>query len=316
RGYREASGSVGDVPDALKAAAGKATKDDETPAPKAVDPRKGGDASHKLAEGIAAKAASTSTTPASAPAEEVGTEYSKKYRGISFKLVVTGDGYRLVAPTGHELDRTLHSSPTAAAKALTGWTAVNGRKFFGMTAGAKVARAPGTPKAKPAQGVKVDDPRLPSVGETIHKDYGGAHYEMVRLRDAEGRDFYVVSEIRASETKAVGTFSSVSAAASEIAGCQENGHRFFHLDSGVPAMDPWMLVARLCEDMTPEVAMRHIGTFGTPSVEDATDFANKLARLDYKERTIAHAKTLTAEANALVAKMTADAEAYAAKASA
>jgi hypothetical protein len=285
KGYREAAGGKSEgVPKKLKKAAGSKKGKKKSAAKKEDDPRTSGDASHKTAEATAAKV------------DEAGKVYVKKYRGSQYKLVVMDEGYRVEAPTGHEHDGAFFKSATAAAKAVTGWTSVNGRKWWGLTAGARKGAPRGTSKPKTPKGVKVRDPRLPMPGEKVVREYGGKSYEMFAELDDEGKDAYRVFEVDDKDQKLVGTFSSVSAAATEIAGCQENGHRFFHLDGGIPALDPWMIIARLCVGTEPEQAIKMMGA--APPTDEAQVFANQFARLDYKGRLVEHAKKLVTEARA------------------
>lgn len=58
---------------------------------------------------------------------DVGTVIERAFKGKTIKLAVTEDGYRI--------GKTTHKSLTAAAKAVTGYAAVSGPRFWGTTGG-------------------------------------------------------------------------------------------------------------------------------------------------------------------------------------
>jgi hypothetical protein len=227
--------------------------------------------------------------------DKVGSSWPKTYRGAHFELYAVDGGYRLEGPSGHQAVGKVYSSPTAAGKALTGYRSMNGRKFFSMDPGERDGIGRRSPVAKH---LKPRDPRLPMPGERIFKHYNDKRYSITVLDDGQ---FEVCLDGDEGMEKPIGTYDSVSAAASAISDCQENGYRFFNLDFKVDTLDPWKALVGVLSKVVDnfETADETI-EFIEAAVQDAEDLdfqgsADVLARHFYKGKALAKIKATTPE---------------------
>jgi len=178
--------------------------------------------------------------PVSAPVED-GQSFTRSYKGASFTLTVHGDSYLVSGPPSHPCSGQTFASATAAAKAMTGYTSINGRAFWGISkTGARTSAGSSTGRGRKSapSGLTPRDPRLPAVGETITKVYDGKTFEVEAI--ASG------FEVRPLPTGEAHCFDSISKCASFISGGNENGYLFFGLNvPGAVSLDPWAALAVL-----------------------------------------------------------------------
>jgi hypothetical protein len=220
---------------------------------------------------------------------KVGQSWPKRYKGMNFELVVVEGGFRLDGPPGHPAVGKVYGAPTPAAKAVTGYKSQDGVRWFGMKTDSPVGR-----NAPCAKRMKPRDPRLPMPGETILKYYNDKRYAICFRDDHTVEVLDTTDNEKAS--KSIGIYDSISAAASAISDCQENGYRFFNLDHKVDTLDPWRALVALLdakfpgeEKLTTEKLVEVIDKVLAIAEEANLDFqdeADAIARAFYKRRAI------------------------------
>lgn len=231
------------------------------------------------------------TPPPKSTGAEVGQRWPKTYQGAHFELVAVDGGFRLDGPDGHKAVGKVYGSATAAGKAITSYTNMNGRKFFGMDASERSPRGRRGPQRRH---LKPRDPRLPMPSETFCKYHGDKKF-VIEVLDG---DHFKVTEEDDDGRSEVGTFDSISAAATAISDCQENGYRFFGLNHRVGTLDPWMaLVAVLhCQlveydeasrvDQMHEMIRHALGECEGTEDLDLQPYVDALARAFYKANAV------------------------------
>jgi hypothetical protein len=183
------------------------------------------------------------------PNHEVIGRWTRTYKGATFALVQTSEGYTIEAPLAHPANGKTYDSPTAAAMDVTGYKSVSGRAWFSMdeTATPKVnSGGEGAQCRYPP--VQVEDPRLPVIGRVVKFQHKGVAYTLQRTTTG----YYSAEPTDGSgPCYLVGEADGLHGLAAKISGHRvtpSQAFAFFNLDPKGDLHDPWLILGCLVRD--------------------------------------------------------------------
>lgn len=181
---------------------------------------------------------------------EIIGRWTRTYKGATFALVQTSEGYVVEAPMTHPANGKTYDSPTAAATDITKYKSVSGRSWFGMdetTALPNKVSAGGDGAQYRYPPVRVEDPRLPIIGRVVKFQHKGVAYTLQRTTEG-----YAAEPTDGSgPCYLVGEADGLHGLATKISGQRltlAQAFAFFNLDPKGDLHDPWLILGCLVRD--------------------------------------------------------------------